>query len=291
MVKVGDKIVVWFSCGAASAVALKRTVEKYGSICEVIAMNNPVAEEDEDNRRFLRDVEEWVGIKIKVVGNPAFPDNSAVSVWEKRKAMSFPHGAPCTEELKKSTRLAFELFNHADWYVFGFTTGEEHRDARRRAEHEILPVLIDEGLSKDDCFKILRDAGIKLPRVYTEASRFGTGYPNANCIGCVKATSPTYWNHVRETRPEVFKQRSDQSRELGVKLCRCHPEYLPFCSKHKDGEWHDDRTGLSLHVTDKNGRRKLESPRIFLDELPPDARGRDMKTMKIDCGILCEVAE
>lgn len=253
--KQGDKIVVWFSCGAASAVALKRTVEKYHNFCEIEVINNPIAEEHEDNRRFLRDVEEWCGVKIKVIGNPAFPDNSAVSVWTKRKAMSFTKGAPCTLELKKSVRLAYELFNNADWYVFGFTSEEEERDARRRADHPILSILIDENISKAECYEIIINAGIKLPATYSMASRFGEGFPNANCIGCVKATSPTYWNHVRETFPEIFAHRALQSRQLGVRLVR------------------------------------VKGKRIFLDELHPDAKGRSMKTMKTECGILCEREE
>ena len=46
-VKDNDKIAVWFSCGAASAVALKLTVEKYG-LDNVYAVNNPVIEEHDD---------------------------------------------------------------------------------------------------------------------------------------------------------------------------------------------------------------------------------------------------
>ena len=250
--KEADLITVWFSCGAASAVAAKMAVQKYDNLCQIEIINNPIAEEDEDNRRFLKDVQAWIGKPIKVIGNPTYPDNSAESVWRDRKAMSFPRGAPCTLALKKEVRYAYEVFNKSDWYVFGFTKGEEVRDARRRTENPVLPVLIDAGLSKDDCFEIVKDAGISLPRTYTEASRFGSGYPNANCIGCVKATSPTYWNHVRETRPEVFDARAKLSRELGVRLVR------------------------------------VKGKRIFLDELHPDARGRGMRTMNVECGILCE---
>lgn len=50
-------IAVWFSCGAASAVAAKLTVQQYGRN-EVRVINCPVAEEHEDNLRFLRDVQE-----------------------------------------------------------------------------------------------------------------------------------------------------------------------------------------------------------------------------------------
>jgi len=134
------------------------------------------------------------------------------------------------------------------------------------------------------CFEILRKAGIKLPRIYD------MGYPNANCIGCVKATSATYWNHVRKMNPDAYLQREKQSKNIGARLVRCHPKYLPFWEKRGFlGEWHDTRTGECLHVTDKKtGKRKLVSPRIFLDELPAHAKGQPMKSMNTECGIFCE---
>jgi len=92
----------------------------------------------------------------------------------------------------------------------------------------------------------LADHGIKPPRIYS------MGYPNANCIGCVKATSPTYWNHVREMHPDVFDQRAEQSRDLGARLVRVNNE------------------------------------RIFLDELSPDAKGKPMKNLDFECGLFCE---
>jgi hypothetical protein len=49
-------IVVWFSCGAASAVAAFMTLLIYGATHRVRIVNNPVKQEDADNRRFLADV-------------------------------------------------------------------------------------------------------------------------------------------------------------------------------------------------------------------------------------------
>ena len=46
-------IAVWFSCGAASAVASKRTIEKYGDTHNILIVNNPVDEEDDDNFKTL----------------------------------------------------------------------------------------------------------------------------------------------------------------------------------------------------------------------------------------------
>ena len=62
-------IVVWFSCGAASAVAAKKTIEKYGDTHIVRVVNNPIAEEDIDNLRFLDDVAYWLNKEIEVASN------------------------------------------------------------------------------------------------------------------------------------------------------------------------------------------------------------------------------
>jgi hypothetical protein len=251
-VTYGDTIVVWFSCGAASAVAAKKTVELYGGTCNVRVVNNPVSEEDEDNRRFLRDVERWVGLPIETAVNSKYPSCSAVDVWEDRKFMSGVSGAPCTVELKKRARQEWQNHNMFDWMVLGFTADEEKRAERFVSfeDDRLLPVLVLQGVTKTMCMEIVAQAGIQLPRIYH------LGYPNANCIGCVKATSPTYWNHVRKTHPDVFKERAEQSRKLGAKLVRVRGE------------------------------------RIFLDELDPNEKGRSLKSMQMpDCGIFCEEKE
>lgn len=247
-VEEGDVIAVWFSCGAASAVAAKETLRRYGHIARIRVLNNPVKEEDSDNRRFLADVSEWLGVQIETVTNPAWPDASANTVWSKRGGMAFRHGAPCTVELKKRARQLWEQDNHVDWHVLGFTADEQPRHDRfvLTERDNVLPVLISAEIDKKKCFDILLAAGIALPRVYA------MGYPNANCIGCVKATSPTYWNHVRAQHPDVFDERARLSRALGAKLARHH------------------------------GRR------VFLDELPPDAQGKPMKNMDFECGTFCE---
>jgi hypothetical protein len=244
----GQKIAVWFSCGAASAVAAKLTVERFGATNDVRIINNPVAEEDEDNRRFMADVAAWIGRPIEIALNANYPSGSAVEVWEKRKFMAGTMGAPCTAELKKAARQQWEAIHRPDWHVLGFTNDEKHRHERFTLTERgnVIPVLIDARISKAECFEILSRAGVKMPAIYKR------GYPNANCIGCVKATSPTYWNHVRKEDPEVFQARAEQSRRLGAKLVR-----------HK-------------------------GQRLFLDELPNNARGEPMRDMNFECGLFCE---
>lgn len=244
----GDTIAVWFSCGVASAVALAKTIELYGNRCTVRAMNNPIKEEHPDNRRFLRDVENWLGIEIEEVRSTRFTSQSCVEVWDKSKAMSFPQGAPCTSKLKKEARFDWEKRNKFDWIVMGFSLDEIDRaDNFRKFERaNLLPILEECRLTKAECFKYVQAAGIKPPITYYQ------GLPSANCLGCVKATSATYWNLIRETYPEVFEDRAEQSRRLGCKLAR------------------------------------YKGDRVYLDELPPDAVGAPLKSMKIDCGIFCE---
>lgn len=245
----GDIIDVWFSCGAASAVALQETLRRYGNLCHVRVLNNPIAEEDEDNRRFLHDVERWLGVTVISVTNPEYPSASAEEVWERRKYMSGIAGAPCTMKLKREARQVWEQANPAQWLVLGFTADEQkrHDNFVWTERGNVLPVLIDAGITKDRCYEILTNAGLTLPRMYL------WGYPNANCPGCVKSKSVTYWNHVRVMHPAVFASRAEQSRRLGVRLV----EY--------------------------------RGKRIFLDELPPDAKGRPLKSMKMpECGLFCE---
>lgn len=244
----GDTIVVWFSSGAASAVAAKKTIEKYGDTCTVRIVNNPVKEEHHDNLRFLKDVEAWLGVTVEFAINPNYPSCSAVDVWAKRAYMSGVAGAPCTQELKKKARQEFEHNNKVDWHVLGFTADEKKRSDRfiLGERPNTIPVLIDAKITKAECFMILSEAGIRLPEIYK------LGYPNANCIGCVKATSPTYWNHVRKMHPEVFEERAKQSEELGVKLVR------------------------------------VGNQRLSLRDLDVKDKGRKMKNLDFECGIFCE---
>lgn len=163
--------------------------------------------------------------------------------------MSGIKGAPCTKELKKEARYEWQEKNKPDWHVLGFTYNERRRhDLFIITEiPNVIPVLIEVKVTKKRSYEIIKEAGIKLPRIYE------MGSPNANCDGCVKATSPTYWNHIRKIKPEVFAARAEQSRRLKVRLVR------------------------------------YKGKRIFLDELPPDAVGRPMKNLNFECGIFCEI--
>lgn len=242
----GKTIVVWFSCGAASAVAAKIIIDKYSESNNVLIVNNPIKEEHKDNLRFKDDISNWLDHPIIEATNKDFPNASIVEVFDKRKYMSGINGAPCTMLLKKEARYQFELKNDIDFHVLGFTNDEikRHIDFITGERSNVIPALIDNKLTKVDCFEILLSHGLKLPITY------GLGLPNANCLGCVKATSPTYWNLIRLLVPDVYEERAAQSRCIGCKLVR------------------------------------LKGKRIFLDELKPTDKGGKIKSY--ECSIFCD---
>ena len=43
---------------------------------------------------------------------------------------------------------------------------------------------------------------------------YDLGYPNNNCIGCVKG-GMGYWNRIRRDFPEVFERMAGIEREIG----------------------------------------------------------------------------
>lgn len=210
---------VWFSCGAPSAVAAKLTVQDHPEALVVYC--DTMANEHPDNPRFFRDVQEWIGKPITVIRSEKYP--SVDAVIQKERYMAGPNGARCTVELKKIPRFAFQQPD--DIHIFGYTI--EPREVKRalafkKNNPELLTewVLISRLLSKADCKSMVLDAGIALPKMYEE------GFSCNNCIGCVKVTAPAYWNRVRRLYPAVFETRRLQSRELGVRLVQLHKKRI-----------------------------------------------------------------
>jgi len=209
-----SRVVVWLSCGAASAVAAKLACNEYGDRCEVVYCDT-MATEHHDNQRFFEDVENWIGKSITKIHSKLYEDVD--DVFETTRYMAGIQGARCTLEMKKIPRFDYQLPD--DIHIFGFTADETRRiDSfeKRNPELHTDHILLRNGLTKEDCFLYLRKAGIALPMMYE------LGYLNNNCLGCVKATSARYWNMIRRDFPEIFEKRAKLSRELGVKLTRFH---------------------------------------------------------------------
>lgn len=244
------KIVSWFSCGAASAVATKLVLAKakQKENWDVSIVRIIVPEEHKDNERFAEQCQEWFGQEILTRKSDVY--ESCNDVWYRKRYMSGIAGAPCTTHMKRDVRKAFELEYQPDLQVFGYTFEEAKRADRFRMNNPevgLVCPLIDNKLSKQDCHAIIDKAGIAMAEMYK------LGFSNNNCIGCVKDQSPRSWNLVRKHFPEIFEERAKLSRQLNVKLVKL---------------------------------TKGEKKRIFLDELDPmDYSGKSVNT---DCSILCQ---
>lgn len=204
-----NRIVSWFSCGAASAVATKLALAEYK---DVIIAYTEIKEEHPDNKRFLKDCEKWFGQKIVVLRND-FYDASIYNVFEKNY-MRTPSGSPCTRALKKQVRQKFE--NETDLQVFGYTAEEMKRvdqflDANNYVNLSVP--LVDAGLEKSDCLAMIERAGIELPEMYK------LGYHNNNCIGCVKG-GMGYWNKIRVDFPFHFDRMANLEKRKGYTVLK-----------------------------------------------------------------------
>jgi len=233
--------VSWFSCGAALAIATKLSNPDVIADCET-------GSEHPDNTRFMADCEAWFQQEIQIIASEKFKDTWAV--WEKRRYISGIKGAPCTSELKVAPRLKFQRDD--DIHIFGYTA--DWRDAQRvdamRENWPDLTVeapLVERGVTKAACIEMLRRAGLVEPVTYA------MGFPNANCLPCVKATSPAYWALIRKEFPEEFNRMAKLSRELGARLTR------------------------------------IDDERIFIDEIPEDHPTTD--PIAPDCDFLCALAD
>jgi hypothetical protein len=238
-----DRVVVWYSDGAASACAAKLAIEEYGDRVVVVKCDT-TGDEHPDNVRFREDVERWIGRKVELIRSDKY--DSIDDVFERTRYMAGIAGARCTTELKKAPRYAFQ--RDGDIHVFGYTVEETHRVRQFETNQPELVcdwILVRNFVRKEDCHRMLREAGIATPAMYD------LGFEHNNCIGCVKATSPGYWQKVRTHFPDVFERRARQSREINARLVRV-----------KEG-------------------------RVFLDELP-EGYGVTESDGDIECGPFCQ---
>lgn len=204
------RTVVWFSAGAASAVAAKLVLaQSHENV--VIVYTNPGSEHP-DNERFLDECEAWFEHPVIRLRSDRYVDTW--QVWSERRFLVSPQGALCTAELKKKVRFGFERPD--DVQVFGYTAEELNRADRFRQQNPevtLVTPLIERSLSKDDCVAIINRSGIQLPAMYR------LGYRNNNCVGCVKG-GMGYWNKIRVDFPDVFARMADLEREIGATVLR-----------------------------------------------------------------------
>ena len=203
-----SRAVVWFSCGAASAIASKLAVKKYKNIDIVYC---DAGGEHESNKKFLQNVENWIGKDITILKSDKYDSHFDVF---RSGYLNGIYGAKCTTELKKKLRLEFQKPD--DIHIFGYTVEEKKRAEKFENYNPELFVdwiLIEKKITKENCLGMLWKSGIELPKMYD------LGYNHNNCIGCVKG-GKGYWNKIRKDFPEHFNEMAKIEREINHSIFR-----------------------------------------------------------------------
>lgn len=248
-----SRIVCQFSCGAASAVATKLTLAQHS---DAVIINAFIANEDDDNRRFLADCEKWFGKTITVLRDTKY-DADINTVFRRVGFIKSRRGAACTMRIKRG--LLDKWRQASDVLMLGYTAEEQDRldDFREHfPDIEVLTPLIERGLTKEDCKAMIERAGLVLPLQYRR------GYANGNCKVCIKG-GMAYMRAAREDFPEEFEE-----------VCK---------SEDFVASLHGDNARIFRH---RSG--PLKGQRFPLRELPPGPIDRSEGPP--ECGLFCESA-
>jgi len=203
-------IVSWFSAGVSSAVATKIALNKYG---DVKIIYTHIDDQHKDTLRFISDCKKWFGVPVEINQSEL---KSVENACRKAGFINSPHGAACTRLLKRRVRQMWEMDKTTEEciYIWGFDCTEKDRADRvvlSMPECEHIFPLIDGNIDKAAAHGILEAAGIKRPVMYD------LGYPNNNCIGCLKG-GMGYWNKIKVDFPEVYKSRCELENIIGGKI-------------------------------------------------------------------------
>jgi hypothetical protein len=208
---VVDVKVCWISAGVSSFVAgylCKDEIDKFIYI--------DIEDQEKDTMRFIKDCEKALGKDIEILKSEyGCVENAILSAGVIKLQGGF---APCTNWLKKRVRKQWEdeHRNEDITYFWGMDVNEVNRAERLKEsmpqfEHRFP--LIENHMTKESSHGLLQELGIKRPRMYD------LGYPNNNCVGCIKG-GMGYWNKIRKDFPEVFEKRSKMEQKIGHSILK-----------------------------------------------------------------------
>lgn len=209
-----------------------------------------IDDQHKDSMRFIKDIEKAIGKNVEILRSEQYKtvEECVLSFGGFRNP--YNSFAPCTNWLKKRVRKKWES-EHQDYdltYVWGFDLKEKNRaertiEANPQAKHEFP--LIDKNLSKEEVHGLFeRTFDFERPLMYD------LGYPNNNCIGCVKG-GMGYWNRIRKDFPEVFEARSILERKVGYSILKdCYLDELDPNRGNMNTEIFPD-CGIMCYLADK----------------------------------------
>lgn len=225
--------IVNVSGGMGSAVALLRTIDRYGKD-GTLAVFADTRWEDADTYRFLDDVE-------RVAGLPIVRLSDGRNIWDVFSETAFfttmQGGCKASWELKKLpiTRFAEEHGKpETTTHLVGFGPDEYARQERLR--QAIHPWKVDFPLTwngyshRCDLTEELRAKGIEPPLLYAK------GYPHNNCGGACILAGISQWAGLLADNRELYLESERREQDFLAELRRRGRTVITILKDRRGGE-------------------------------------------------------
>lgn len=217
------KHVICYSGGHSSALVAIEVARKYGPENTII-LNHDIhpSVENEDIKRFKREVADYLGIPITYANHPEFDTKDQFDVVLDAKAFKVGNGtALCTNRLKtapfdkwlKDNYPITEGPNKDIIIYYGFDKNETARIKRRTL------ILASKGYQSDypltwdkRTINTTQEIGIEPPLSYDK-------FKHANCVGCLKA-GRQHWYVVYCTRPDIWEKAKTTEDAIGYSIIK-----------------------------------------------------------------------
>lgn len=216
------KHIVCFSGGHSSALVAIEVVNRYGKE-NVILLNHDISPnvEDQDIKRFKKDVALYLGIEITYANMPGWDKMDQFDVCMREKAFKVSHDKViCTSRLKTEPFIKYlEQFQEDKNCIiyYGFDKEEDNRINRRSIIMENMGYKTEYPLAKWGVkVKDVQDIGIQPPMTYSK-------FKHANCQGCIKGGAQ-HWYVVYCTRSDLWRKGKKAERKIGYSIIK---KYLP----------------------------------------------------------------
>lgn len=215
------KHIVCYSGGHSSAIVAIEVVRKFGKE-NVILLNHDIHpnSEQEDIKRFKREVAEYLGVPITYANHPEWDTKDQFDVVIDAKAFKVGNGtALCTNRLKTKPFEEYLEFHHPDKDVviyYGFDANEGVRIQRRIGHLSKLGYKTGFPLAlwrpEERTIQSTAEVGILPPNTYSD-------FKHANCTGCLKA-GKQHWYIVYCTRPDIWEKGLEAERIIGYTIMK-----------------------------------------------------------------------
>lgn len=211
--------------GHSSALAAIETVRRYGKE-NVILLNHDICPrtEDEDIKRFKREVAEYLGLGVTYANMPGWQEKDQFDICMDIGAFKYgvQSTALCTRKIKTEP---FERWLSAHYppehgklrddvaIVYGFDHNETTRITRRVGALAAMGFRTEFPLVWDErTIYNTEDIGIKRPYTYEI-------FNHANCRGCLKA-GKQHWYIVYCLYPDIWEKAKSAEEVIGYSILK-----------------------------------------------------------------------